>query len=107
MYAVFRTRKFDKEFEKQLSKEEQKEIENFERKQLVNNPYVGDHLKFPFFREKKIGGKRVYFLVYDEIKSVLMIGISDKKTQQETIDEIKDRLDDYYEVIREAIRQFS
>ena len=107
MYAVFRTRKFDKEFLKQLSKEEQKEVENLERNHLVNNPYLGDHLHYSFFREKKIGGKRVYFLVYDDLKSVLMVGISDKKTQQETIDEIKDRLDDYYEVIREAIRQLS
>jgi len=54
MYAVFRTRKFDKEFAKQFSKKEQEEIEHFEKKQLTNNPYVGDPLSYRFFREKKI-----------------------------------------------------
>ena len=43
MYKVFRTARFDKEFLKQFSKEEQKEVENFEKKQLVENPYVGDY----------------------------------------------------------------
>ena len=105
MYAVFRTNKFDKEFSKRFSMEEQKEVENFERKQLTINPAVGDPLGYPFFREKKVGGKRVYYLIYDDLHAVLMVGISDKKTQQETIIEIKSRLKEYYEVIREAIRQ--
>ena len=105
MYAVFRTLKFDKELFKRFSKEEQKEVENFEKKQLVNNPYVGDHLGYQFFREKKICGKRVYYLVYEDLKAVLMVGVSDKKTQQETIDDIKSRLKEYYEVIKEAIKQ--
>lgn len=66
---------------------------------------VGDPLKYPFFREKKVGGKRVYFLIYSDIRAVLMVGISDKKEQQETIDDIKGRLEEYHEVIKEAIRQ--
>ncbi len=105
MYKVFRTRKFDKEVDKKVSGEEQKEIENIERKQLTINPYVGDPLGYHFFREKKIGGRRIYYLIYEELKAVLMVAVSDKKTQQETIDEIKLHLQDYYEVIREAIRQ--
>ena len=105
MYAVFRTRKFDKEFVKQLSEKEQKEIERFEKNQLTSNPYVGDPLNYRFFREKKIDTKRIYFLIYDDINAVLMVGVSDKKTQQETIDEIKDRLKEYHEVIKEAIKQ--
>ena len=105
MYAIFRTQKFDKEFEKQLSHEEQKQVEKFEREQLVNNPYVGDPLGYEFFREKKTGVKRIYFLVYDDIKAVLMVGVSDKKTQQETIDGIKERLKEYHEVVKEAIKQ--
>ncbi len=105
MYKVFRTSRFDKELEKQLSKEEQKEVENFEKKQLTNYPYVGDPLSFRFFREKKVGGKRVYFLVYEDIKAVLMIAISDKKTQQATIDEVKNHLDNYYQIIKDAVKQ--
>lgn len=105
MWKIFHTRKVDKEFQKRFSKEEQKEIENFEKKQLVNNPYVGDHLGYPFFREKKVSGKRVYYLVYEDLKAVLIVSVSDKKTQQETINEIKERLEEYYEVIKEALRQ--
>lgn len=105
MYAVFRTQKFDKEFIKQLSREEQLQIEKFEKEKLTQNPYLGDPLGYEFFREKKIKGKRVYFLVYDDIKAVLMVGISDKKTQQETIEGIKSRLNEYHEVVKEAIKQ--
>ena len=105
MYAVFRTQRFEKELAKQLSPDEQKQVENFEKKQLKENPYVGDLLNYPFFREKKVGGKRVYFLIYGDIRAVLMVGISDKKEQQETIDDIKGRLEEYHEVIKEAIRQ--
>mgnify|MGYP001575585155 CR=1 FL=1 len=105
MYKVFRTEKFDKEILKRFSKEEQKQVVNFEQKQLADNPYVGDPLGFEFFREKRVGGKRVYFLIYDDLKAVLMVGQSDKKTQQETIDTIKAKLPEYYDVVREAIKQ--
>lgn len=105
MYAVFRTQKFDKEFAKQLSQEEQKQVEKFEKERLTQDPHLGDPLGYEFFREKKIKGKRVYFLVYDDLKAVLMVGISGKKTQHETIEGIKSRLNDYYEVIKEAIKQ--
>ncbi len=105
MYTVFRTERFDRELEKRFSKAEIEEVEKFERKHLTENPYVGDPLGYKFFREKKLGGKRVYFLIYDDLNAVLMVAVSDKKTQQATIDEIKYHLDEYYEVIRNAIKQ--
>ena len=105
MYAVYRTAKFDKELSKKLSKEEQREVEALEKSQLTDNPYTGDPLGYRFFREKKLGGKRVYFLVYDDLKAVLMVAISDKRTQQDTINEVKNKLKDYYFVVKEAIRQ--
>jgi hypothetical protein len=88
MYAVFRTQKYEKLFNKVLSSHEQREIEDFELK-LAERPYLGDSLGTPFFREKKIDGKRVYFIIYDDLKVVCMMRISTKKNQQETIDEIK------------------
>ena len=105
MYAIYRTKRFDKEFSKELSSEEQKEVETIEKKQLVENPYVGDTLHYRFFREKKVGGKRIYFWIYDDLQAVLMVGVSDKKAQQETIDTIKAMLEEYYQLIREIIRQ--
>ncbi len=101
MYAIFRTQKFDVELMKKLSNSEQKQVDKFEKNQLTKNPNVGDPLGYSFFREKKVGGKRVYFLVYEDLKAVLMVGISDKKAQQETIDEVKGRLKEYYGVIKE------
>lgn len=105
MYAVYRTEKFDKELLKRFSTEEQREVENFEKKQLTVNPYVGDPLSYPFFREKKLGGKRIYYLIYDDLKAVLMVKTSDKKDQQESIEEVKDRLKEFYELIKEIIKQ--
>ena len=105
MYAVFRTNKFDKEFSKRFSTEEQKEVENFERKQLTANPAVGDPLGYLFFREKKVGGKRVYYLIYDDLHAVLIVGISDKKTQQETINEVIRYLPEFKEYITKLLKK--
>lgn len=107
MYAIFHTQRFDKELIKQFSLEEQRQVTQFEKKQLVNNPYVGDPLGYSFLREKKLGGKRAYFLVYEDLKAVLFVAISDKKAQQETINEIKNNLQEYYVVIKNTIRQLS
>ena len=105
MYSIFHTRKFDRELDKDFSHAEREEVGNIERKQLKENPYVGDPLGFQFFRKKKIGGKRVYYLIYEDLKAVLMIAVSDKKTQQATINEIRSHLKEYYEVVKEAIKQ--
>ena len=51
-FKVFRTREFDKEFDK-LPKTEKKEVEDFERK-LSENPCVGKPLGLSFLREKKL-----------------------------------------------------
>lgn len=105
MYAVFRTARFDKQFLKQLSPQEQEEIEHFEKKQLTTSPYLEKTLGYRFFREKKIDGKRIYYLIYEELQAILLVGISDKKTQHETIEEIKGLLKLYYETVREALKQ--
>ena len=47
----------------------------------------------------------MYFLIYDDLKAVLMVAVSDKKTQQETINEIKNKLKDYYFIVKDAIKQ--
>ena len=105
MYKIFRTHRFDRELVKKFSPQEQREVEKFEKNQLVQSPYVGDQLRYPFFREKKVSGKWVYYLIYDDLQAVLMIAVGDKKTQQETIDEIKSKLKEYYAIIKETIKQ--
>jgi len=101
-FKVYRTKAFDKEFSK-LPKTEQKEVVKFE-KEISENPFVGKPISYDFFREKKLNGRRVYYLIYEDFVVVLMVAISDKKAQQSTIDAIKDKLDEYYEIVKEALK---
>ena len=88
MFEVYKSPKFQKKAQKLLDKKELDELEKF-ISELKKEKIMGDPISYNFFREKKIGGKRVYFLVYKEIKIVLLVNLSNKKYQQETIDEIK------------------
>lgn len=102
MYKVYRTETFDRQVRK-LPKEEQKQIELIEQ-QLKINPFVGKPLGYKFFREKKIKGRRMYYLVYEDFVLVLLVGLSDKKDQQATINLIKNRIPEYYEVVKKALK---
>ena len=57
--------------------------------QLKVNPFVGKPLDYKWFREKKIGKYRVYYLIYENLSAVYLVVISDKKTQQKIIDQTK------------------
>jgi len=101
-FAVYRTNTFEKEFYKS-SKKEQEEIEKFEKK-LIDNPFLGKPLGHKFFREKRLNNKRIYFLIYESLVIVPMVGMSDKKAQQATIDKIKNSLDDFYELMKKELK---
>lgn len=88
MFRVLKTQKFDKKIQKLLEPSESRELQNF-IENLKEGHIAGKKLTYEFLREKKIGCKRVYFLVYDELKTILLVTASNKKLQQETIDEIK------------------
>jgi mRNA-degrading endonuclease RelE of RelBE toxin-antitoxin system len=92
-YAVYALEVFDEEMNK-LSPDYSSKIEKIFL-QLKNNPYVGDQIRYKFFREKRIKEKRVYYLIYDDLKIVLMVAIGGKKAQQETIDKIINYFDEY------------
>ena len=100
-YKVYTTEGFDEEVDK-LEKIEQERIDKLYPK-LKENPYVGDPIRFRFFREKRINGKRVYFLVFDDLKAVLFVAVSDKKTQQETIDSVLGKINQFKEYLRKVI----
>lgn len=85
-YKVYTTDTFEKEFSK-LSTPDQKIIKKIFL-QLKENPYVGDQIRYKFFREKRIKEKRIYYLVYDDIVTVLVVALGGKKAQKDTIDEI-------------------
>ncbi len=97
LFRIHTTKRFDKEVEK-LSNEETKRIKNIYN-QLQENPYVGDQLQIKVLREKRLNGKRIYYLVFEDLWAVLMIAISDKKAQQKVIDYILDNIN----IFRESV----
>ncbi len=76
-------------------------------KKLSLSPFLGDPLGYPFLREKRIREKRIYYLIYQDLKLVLLVATSDKKDQQDTIDHIKDSLDEFRKIAEKIIKQVS
>jgi len=58
-----------------------------------------------FFREKKFGGKRLYYLVYDDVLIVLALAIGGKKTQPATINRILLNLAEYQQYVFKTLRK--
>jgi len=100
-YAVYTTERFEKEVES-LS-DSDKEILQKIFLQLKDNPYVGNSLRYKFFREKRIREKRVYYLVYDNLNAVLVVAFGGKKAQQETIDEVIKCLPEFRGYLKRSI----
>ena len=96
MFKVIGTETYIKEIENWPN--DYKEIANKIPNKLSINPFVGSQLSYPFLREKKIREKRIYFLVYEDLKLVLLVAVSGKKDQQETINEIKNNLDEFKKI---------
>jgi len=81
---IFETADFTKLF-LSLNRKEQEWIIKVS-KQLKSNLEVGKPLGFIWFREKKLGNKRLYYLLNFETKCVLFISFGNKKEQQKIID---------------------
>ena len=94
MFKVFRIEEFEKKMYKLLALHERERVTKLEA-EIAKNPFTGKPLRFTFLREKRIDGKRMYFLIYEELSLALMVSISDKKTQQKTIDELKSLLPEF------------
>ena len=91
-FRVYQTDEFKIEFEKLFDKHETLKFKRFVERIKIN-PYQGNPLRVTFVREfKSQKGKRAYFLVYEDIKKVLFIAVSNKKTQQKIIDSIFNNL---------------
>lgn len=89
MYRVEATEEFDKYARKTLSKSELLRLEMLKNR-LTENPYIGKSLGLPFFRELKIGSKRVYYAIYRE--SVMLLKSGHKKDQRHDIAELRKEL---------------
>ena len=88
IFRVFEIGNFEKDLKKLLTKNEILEYEKF-KENLKVGIISGKPLSYDFFREQKICGKRIYFLIYEDKKIILFVDSSKKKYQQQTIKEIK------------------
>ena len=102
MFKVFRTYEFERKMNKFLTKEQQERLNKIED-EIAERGFTGNPLGLKFLREKRISEKRIYFLVYEDLKSVLMVSISDKKAQQETIDKIKEFFPEFRRLVEEKL----
>ncbi len=103
MFKIYRTEEFEKLMNKLLTNEEKIRAKRIEE-EISKVSVTGKPLGFKFLREKKISEKRVYFLVYEDLQAVLMVSIGDKKTQQETIDKIKEFLPEFRRLMEKTIK---
>ena len=87
MFKVYHPHRFEKELAK-FDSNFQKQVDKIEDK-LVENPFIGDALNVKWFREKRVGVYRIYYLVYEDLKCVFMVAISGKKDQQKVINTIR------------------
>lgn len=100
-YRVYKTKRFDRELSK-YSKEDYRRIKNLFG-QLRENPYVGNQLQIKILREKRLGEKRIYYLVFDDLQAVLVIAFSDKKAQQKVIDFIIKNISHFRTYLKELL----
>lgn len=103
VYRILKTAVFERKFAR-LSSDVQKAIEKMKDK-LKENPFSGKPLRYDFFREKKLGKFRVYYLIYEEYLILYMITISEKKDQQVAINTVMQFLDIYKKDVEEWIKQ--
>ncbi|MEW5897540.1 MAG: hypothetical protein AB1668_07640 [Nanoarchaeota archaeon] len=100
-YAIYHTHTFDRNLER-MPKDFREWVDKMEC-QLVENPYVGDQIRVPWFREKKKDKYRFYYLIYEELKAVYVVGISAKKDQQAVINAIWLLLEHFKEEIKNLV----
>jgi len=90
-YDVYLTETFN-ELYHSLDKNEKNWIENIITK-LKENP-AGKPLHFNWFREKRYLNKRLYYLIDEDSKRILVVAFATKKDQQKVINFIIKNMQD-------------
>ena len=96
-YNIYETETFSKLYEV-MEKEEKGWVDKI-KIQLKDNPDVGKPLKFEWFREKKFGNKRLYYLIYKSLNRILIVSFGSKKEQQKIINHIIKNKERYKKLI--------
>ncbi|MCK4647430.1 hypothetical protein KAT24_00695 [Candidatus Pacearchaeota archaeon] len=104
MFRIFTTKEFDDNFEK-LDESDKKRVRKIMAQLKEQGADVGKPLQVSYFREKRFGEKRLYFIVYSTYAIIFAVAISDKKTQQETINKIISEIKNYEEIIKDKSKK--
>jgi len=91
-YRVLISETLEKKIEK-FAPHLKKRLERLKRT-LEDNPFTGKPLRYDFFREKKWGPFRVYYIILKNMLIVFLLEFSDKKDQQRVIESILIDMDD-------------
>lgn len=103
-YKIYHSKRFDDELEG-FDKNFIYRVDKIED-ELVENPHSGKPLGAKWFREKRYNKYRIYYLIYDDIKAVFMVAISEKKNQQKVINTIKLLLDFFREELQKLVDKY-
>ena len=96
-YQIYETETFSKLYGA-MEKVEQEWVDKI-KLQLIGNPQVGKPLRFDWFREKKFGDKRMYYLIYKDVSKILLVSFGTKKDQQKIIGHIIENKERYRKII--------
>ena len=102
-WIIEQTELFENKFQKLIPRNIQPEVKKQILK-LAENPFNSKPLGNKFFREKKIKKWRIYFLVYQDKLVICFVDLSDKKTQQKIINEVKLKFKFLKEIINEKYK---
>ena len=96
-YEIYETEVFSVLY-KNMEKKEQEWVDKI-KFQLKENPSAGKPLRYEWFREKKFENKRLYYLIYSNMKRVLLVSFGSKKYQQSVINHILENKERYKKII--------
>ena len=97
MNTVYETETFSKLYTAS-EKSEQQWIDKI-KYQLAEKLNTGKPLKYDWFREKKLGNKRLFYLINAKTKKAALVAFGTKKEQQKIIDHILDNKERYLKII--------
>ena len=86
MNEVLETKTFSKLYDA-AEKREKEWIESM-KNQLAISLRVGRPLRFDWFREKKLGNNRLFYLINERTQKTVLVAFGTKKEQQKIIDHI-------------------
>src|SRR3989344_1157613 len=104
MFIVVLTEEVERQFRKLDASEYCRAMKILKQLQehgdIVGTPLAG----LWFFREKRINGKRLYYLAYPSLMGILIVAVSEKKSQQATIDRIIADIARYGQIIHDKLK---